>query len=310
MSQSRGVRIGVDVGGTKIEAVVLGESGDVLAKKRAPTPQGEYAATLETIHDLIGAVETDAGVSVGKIGFGTPGSLSPATGLIRNANSTCLNDHALDVDLARVLARPVRVVNDADCFALAEAKIGAAAGARTVFGVITGTGVGGGVVVNGALVDGANRISGEWGHNRMPYDPSDDGADVPCYCGRRGCIEALCSGPGMQADHTRMTGETLIAQEICAKADAGDSAARETLSRHVRRVARGLSLVTNILDPDVIVLGGGLSNMKHLYAELPAAMEPHVFSDTFLTKIVPNKLGDSAGVFGAAWLWSVEEVSA
>ena len=300
------VRTGVDLGGTKIEAVVLSAEGDVLARQRTPTPSGDYSATITTLASLVKAVEAEAGASARGIGVGTPGSVSPKSGLMRNANSVVLNGKPLDRDLAETLARPVRLENDANCFALAEAMAGAGQGQQTVFGVILGTGVGGGIVVGGETLMGGNGIGGEWGHNPLPAPDREEFLGPDCYCGRKGCIEAWCSGPALAADHLRVTGSEMPAEMIASFAKAGEATAQETLQRHTARLARALAGVVNILDPDVIVLGGGLSNLEHLYRNLPEAMAPHVFSDVFETPIVKNKLGDSAGVTGAAWLWPLE----
>ena len=300
------VRTGVDLGGTKIEAVVLSAEGDVLARQRTPTPSGDYSATITTLASLVKAVEAEAGASARGIGVGTPGSVSPKSGLMRNANSVVLNGKPLDRDLAETLARPVRLENDANCFALAEAMAGAGQGQQTVFGVILGTGVGGGIVVGGETLMGGNGIGGEWGHNPLPAPDREEFLGPDCYCGRKGCIEAWCSGPALAADHLRVTGSEMPAEMIASFAKAGEATAQESLQRHTARLARALAGVVNILDPDVIVLGGGLSNLEHLYRNLPEAMAPHVFSDVFETPIVKNKLGDSAGVIGAAWLWPLE----
>jgi fructokinase len=307
------MRIGVDLGGTKTEAVALGPTGAELARLRIATPPDGYDGVIRGIAGLVAAVEKKAGeTKAGEkqpgarapaIGIGIPGSLSPATGRVRNANFTVLIGHPFDRDLAAALGRPVRVENDANCFALAEAMAGAGQGAQTVFGVILGTGVGGGIVTAGRVLAGRNLIAGEWGHNRLPALMAAELSGPDCYCGRTGCIEAWCSGPAMSADHARTTGETLGPPEIAARAEAGDPAAGATLERHLGRLARALAGVVNILDPDLIVLGGGLSNLGHLHHRLPEAMRAHVFSDVFETAIVNNRLGDSAGVIGAAWLW-------
>lgn len=302
------MRTGVDLGGTKTEAVVLGPAGEVLVRRRVSTPR-DFRQKLDAIAALVADVEAQAGVHAPAVGIGIPGSLSPATGLIRNSNSTPLNGHPLDRDLAAALGRPVRVENDANCFALAEARAGAGQGADTVFGVILGTGVGGGIVTGGHILSGHNLIAGEWGHNRLPVLDPGELPGPECYCGRQGCIEAWCSGPALAADHRRATGEDLTPPDIAARAGEGDGAAAATLARHVDRLARALASVVNLLDPDAIVLGGGLSNLAHLYRDLPDAMRPHVFSDVFTTPILQNRLGDSAGVIGAAWLWTVEELS-
>lgn len=300
------MRIGVDLGGTKIEAVALGAGGAERARQRVATPAGGYDAIVDAIVDLAGEVEAQAGEPAPRLGIGIPGSLSPADGRVRNANSTALIGHCLDRDLETALGRPVRLENDANCFALAEAVAGVGQGYETVFGVILGTGAGGGIVIGGRLLRGANLIAGEWGHNPLPAPMPEELPGPDCYCGRRGCIETWCSGPGLAADHLRRTGVEMSAGMIAGVAAAGDNDARETMERHLGRLARALAGVVNILDPDAIVLGGGLSNLDHLYEELPGAMRPHVFSDVFRTPILKNRLGDSAGVIGAAWLWPEE----
>ena len=302
-----GIRLGIDLGGTKIEAVLLDADDAVIARDRSATPQLDYPATLTAIADLVDRVEQQAGVKCPAAGVGTPGSISPKTGLIRNANSTCLNGQPLDKDLADRLGRPVRLANDANCFALAEATQGAGQGAGTVFGVILGTGVGGGIIVDGKILTGRNLIGGEWGHNALPLPKPDELPGPACYCGRHGCIEAWCSGPALAADHANETGMQVPPAEIVMLASAGDMSAQDTLERHMDRLSRALAAVVNILDPDVIVLGGGVSNMDHLISKLPKAMTPHVFSDRFDTPVLQNQMGDSAGVFGAAWLWSKED---
>ncbi|NUZ04239.1 ROK family protein [Piscinibacter koreensis] len=299
------MRIGVDLGGTKIEAIALGGAGETLWRRRVATPAGDYAATLRTIAALVGAIERELG-SRGSVGVGIPGALSRVTGRVKNANSTHLNDRALGDDLARMLARPVRVENDANCFALSEASDGAAAGARVVFGVILGTGVGGGLVVDGTPWTGADAIAGEWGHNEMPARVEAGLPDTTCWCGRVRCIETYVSGPGLATDHARRTGEHLDAAAIAAQAAAGDAAARATLERFHERLAGALGGVINVVDPDVVVLGGGLSNLDSLYAELPARLGRHVFSDRVATRIAKNRHGDSSGVRGAAWLWPAD----
>ena len=301
------MRIGVDLGGTKTEAVALGHAGNELARLRTPTPNRDYDQIIRNIGDMVAAIEREVGARAPAIGFGIPGSLSPATGLIRNSNTVVLNGRAFDRDLAAALGRPVQLQNDANCFALAEAMAGAAQGVDTVFGVILGTGVGGGIVAGGRVLAGYNLIAGEWGHNRLPAASTDELPGPPCYCGRNGCIETWCSGPAMAADHVRATGEQQSALQIAAQAAAGDPAAQATLERHLDRLARALAGVVNLLDPDAIVLGGGLSNLGHLCDRLPDAMRPHIISDVFETPIQKNRLGDSAGVIGAAWLWPDRE---
>ena len=270
---------------------------------RIDTPSDGYDSILRGIAGLVAAVETRAGARAPAVGIGIPGSLSPVSGRVRNANSTVLIGHAFDRDLAAALGRPVRVGNDANCFALSEAVDGAAAGAGVVFGAILGTGVGGGIVSGGRVLAGHNLIAGEWGHNPLPAAAPGELPGPPCYCGRNGCVETWCSGPAMTADHANATGEALDPPRIAARAAAGDAAAQATLERHLDRLARALAGVVNLLDPNAIVLGGGLSNLDHLRDRLAEAMRPHVFSDVFTTPILNNRLGDSAGVIGAAWLW-------
>ena len=304
------LRTGIDLGGSKIEIAVLDDQGAPVLRHRIATPAGSYEATLQGVADLVRHASAQTGTQINRFGIGTPGSLSPATGLIRNANSTRLNGRPLDRDLEHVTGCAVRLENDANCFALAEATAGAGTGCRTVFGVILGTGVGGGIVIDQRPWIGANRIAGEWGHNPLPGHGPGEENPPDCYCRRRGCIEAWCSGPGLAADHARRTGDVLTADRIDGRAQAGDAAARETLTLHRDRLARGLASVVNILDPDVIVLGGGLSNLADLAEDLPAAMRPYIFSDHFATPIRRHQLGDSAGVFGAAWLWPDQEACA
>ena len=303
-----GIRLGIDLGGTKIEAVLLDANDSVLTRDRAATPQDDYAGTLQAVADLVDRMERATGVMAAAAGIGTPGSLSPVSGMMRNANSICLNGQPLDTGLSDALQRPIRLANDANCFALAEATQGAGRGASTVFGVIVGTGVGGGIVVDGKILPGRNLIGGEWGHNPLPSPKADETPGPKCYCGRYGCIEAWCSGPALAADHAAEAGMQIPPKEIVMLAAAGDMGAQDSLDRHQDRLARALAGVVNIVDPDVIVLGGGLSNMAHLAANLPGAMEPFVFSDSFQTPILKNEMGDSAGVFGAAWLWSQGEI--
>ena len=296
------MRIGIDLGGTKIEIIALGDGGEVLARRRVATPQGDYPATLAAVAGLVAAVEDELGQR-GSVGVGMPGALSRRTGLVKNANSTCLIGKPLQGDLENLLGRPVRLANDANCFALSEAADGAAAGADVVFGVIIGTGVGGGIVVGGRVLEGPNAIAGEWGHNPLPLPA---GADLPlpaCYCGRAGCVETYLSGPGLAADHLRMAGAALSPAEIVAAAAAGEADCTATLARYADRLARALAGVINLLDPDVIVLGGGLSNIDALYDEVPSRWLPHVFSDAVSTRLVRAAHGDSSGVRGAAWLW-------
>lgn len=296
------MRIGIDLGGTKIEAAALDAAGRLILRRRMPTPSGDYEGTIAAIANLVSEVEAAVGAR-GSVGVAMPGSLSPATGLVKNANSTCLIGRPLDRDIAGALGRPVRLANDANCFALSEAVDGAASGAETVFGVILGTGVGGGIVVAGRVLTGPNAIAGEWGHNPLPWP---EGAELPgpaCYCGRRGCIETFLSGPGLAADHHRETGERAAAEAVVAFAEQGDEAAEATMARYEHRLARGLASIINVLDPDVIVLGGGLSRIARLYENVPRLWRNYVFSDTVATRLVPPRHGDSSGVRGAAWLW-------
>lgn len=295
-------RTGIDLGGTKIEIVVLAEGGEVLFEKRVATPAPDYQATVNLLRELVTEAEASTG-AVTSIGIGTPGSLSPTSGLLRNSNSVWMNGKPLGADIQSAMGRKVRLANDANCFALSEATDGAGQGALTVFGVIIGTGCGGGLVVDGKLVNGANGIGGEWGHNPLPWPDETEFPAPECWCGRSGCQEVWFSGSGLRRDHLAVTGADLSGEEIVARAGNADTACRATLARHANRLARGLASVCNLLDPEVIVLGGGLSNMPHLYNDLPGLMAPYVFSDHVGTKIVPPKHGDASGVRGAAWLW-------
>lgn len=295
-------RIGVDLGGTKIEAVLLGTDGSIVSRLRVPTPRGDYDGTLDAICELVERLEKETDVEA-SIGIGTPGAISAATGRIKNANSTWLNGKPLLEDLRQKMGRAVRMANDADCFTLSEAIDGAAQDARTVFGVILGTGVGGGIVVDRKLIGGPNSIAGEWGHNPLPWPETDELPGVECYCGCRGCIETFLSGPGLSRDHHRTAGQELEPSAIFSAAAAGEAAAEATLERYESRLARALATVINLLDPEVIVLGGGLSNLERLYGRVPKLWQPWVFSDRVDTRLVPPAHGDSSGVRGAAWLW-------
>ncbi|MEZ4494632.1 MAG: ROK family protein [Dehalococcoidia bacterium] len=295
------MRIGIDLGGTKIEGIALGDEGAELARHRIPTP-GSYAATLQAIVSVVARLEHETGER-GTVGIGTPGAISPATGLIKNANSTALNGRPLDRDLSAVLGREVRLANDANCFALSEAVDGSGAGYATVFGVILGTGVGGGIVVGGRILDGPNAIGGEWGHNTLPWPSPEEWPGPPCYCGRTGCIETFLSGPGFARDHNEATGLALDARQIEAAAVAGEAEAEAAFQRYEERLARGLAGVINILDPAAIVLGGGMSNLARFYESVPRLWQPRVFSDRVDTALLPPRHGDSSGVRGAAWLW-------
>jgi fructokinase len=300
-----GLRIGIDVGGTKIEGVALAGSDEV-GRIRVATPRDDYDATVEAISAVTKDLETRAG-GRGSVGVGIPGTISPATGLVKNANSVWLIGRALREDLAARLSRPVRIENDANCFAVSEAADGAAVGARVVFGVILGTGTGAGIVVDGEVLTGPNGLAGEWGHNPLPWAESDDQPGPSCYCGRRGCIETYLSGPGLSADHERRTGHRHAATEIIARAEEHEPEAEETLRRYERRAARALASVINVLDPDVIVLGGGLSNIDSLYERLPRVWGTWIFAagpdELVRTRLVRARHGDSSGVRGAAWLW-------
>ncbi len=295
-------RLGIDLGGTKIEGVVLAPDGSELARRRIAAPAGDYGATLGALEGLVGSLEADAGGTC-SVGIGMPGSLSPATGLVQNANSVWLNGRSLARDLEQRLCRSIRFANDANCFAISEATDGAAAGAGTVFGVILGTGCGGGIVVGGRIVDGPRGIGGEWGHNPLPWMTAGEFPGPTCWCGRPGCMETWVSGPGLAADHARSGGDPIDGPEIATRAVAGDKAAQATLDRHAHRLARGLAHVVNLIDPDVIVLGGGLSRLDHLYRVLPGLMSPWIFADSAEITIRPPRWGDASGVRGAAWLW-------
>ncbi|MEO0325678.1 MAG: ROK family protein [Myxococcota bacterium] len=303
------VRFGVDLGGTKTELLALDGSREVY-RKRVATPAAEgYGAIVRCIRDLV--VEAEAALGVrGTVGVGTPGALSPATGRLKNANTTALNGQPFDRHLADALGRPVRLANDANCFALSEASDGAAAGADVVFGVIVGTGTGGGVVVHGRVLTGPNAIAGEWGHMPLPWPRPEELPGPPCYCGRQGCVETWLSGPGLARDHEAITGVRREGAALAEGAASGDDDARATLDRHADRFARALAVVLDVLDPDVVVLGGGVSKLAHLYAAIPTRWGTHVFSDVVRTRLVPARHGDASGVRGAAWLWSVAEADA
>ena len=293
------MRIGIDLGGTKIEGLAIDRSGRERLRRRIPAPRGDYSQTLSAIAALVADIERDAGER-GPIGVGIPGTISPATGVVKNANSTWLNGRPLADDLPRLLGRPVRFANDANCFALSEATDGAAAGASIVFGVILGTGTGGGVVVDGRVLTGVNAIAGEWGHNPLPAPRDDERPGPACYCGRSGCIETFLSGAGLARDFGQAGAD---AADIATRAAAGEASAGVVMARYEDRLARALGSIINVLDPDVIVLGGGLSNIERLYANVPRLWTPYVFSDRVDTRLVRAKHGDSSGVRGAAWLW-------
>ena len=307
------MRIGIDLGGTKIEGLALGDDGRELERRRIIAPRGNYDDTIRAIVDLVATIESAVAARTPTvlarqarptIGIGIPGTISPATGLIKNANSTWLIGHPFENDLARALGRPVRLANDANCFALSEATDGAAAGAAVVFGVIIGTGTGGGLVVNGRVVVGANAIAGEWGHNPLPAPGDDERPGPECYCGRSGCIETFLSGPALARDYLAHGGEDIPAIEIAARAARGEARATGCLDRYERRFARAIASVINVVDPDVVVLGGGLSNVPRMYDRVPALWGEYVFSDRVATRLRPAKHGDASGVRGAAWLWT------
>jgi fructokinase len=293
--------LGIDLGGTKIEIIALDEEGEVLLRRRRPSPRGSYQGTLEALRDMIAETEFELGAK-GTLGFGTPGAISPATGLMKNSNSTWLNGKPFDRDLTDCLGRDIAIANDADCLALSEATDGAAAGAASVFCVIIGTGVGGGLVVRGQPLAGPNAIAGEWGHNQLPWPKPEELPGPDCYCGLNGCIETWLSGPGLGADHLAVTGQNVEPPAIVKAASEGDAEAEATIQRYEHRLARGLSMVINIIDPDVIVLGGGLSQLSRLYDSVPAIWKDYVFSDIVRTQLRAPMHGDSSGVRGAAWL--------
>jgi len=295
------IRIGIDLGGTKIEGIALDDAGNELLRHRVSTPAGYYSATLQAIADLLAYMEARTEV-VNSIGIGAPGAISPATGLLRNSNSVCMNGKPLKEDLQSLLKRKINMANDANCFALSEATDGAAKGASIVFGVIIGTGTGAGVVINGQVLTGANAICGEWGHNPLPWPQPVELPGPRCYCGKQGCIETFLSGPGLAADYAENELHNLTAIDIVARAKAGYVEAEACLQRYENRLARSLAHVINILDPDVIVLGGGMSNIRRLYRNVPPLLKQYVFSDVMNTKVVPPMYGDSSGVRGAAWL--------
>ena len=303
-----GFRIGIDLGGTKIEAAAIDRHGAIHARRRVATPAGDYDGTIAAVAALVRSIESELGGGM-PVGVGIPGTAVERTGLVKNANSTWLIGRPLGRDLEAALGREVRLANDANCFALSEASDGAAAGCGSVFGVILGTGVGGGVVVGGRVLVGANAIAGEWGHNPLPWPHPDELPGPPCYCGRSGCIETFLSGPGLAADHRRHGGGALGGRAIVAGAAAGDKACNATLDRYAGRLARALASVINVLDPEAIVLGGGLSAIASLYETVPRLWGEFVFSPDVVTRLLPPMHGDSSGVRGAAWLWPPGEVA-
>jgi fructokinase len=301
-----GLRIGIDLGGTKIEGAAIDHTGAIALRRRVRTPTGDYSGTIEAVVSLAEDIEGTLGAR-GTVGIGIPGAIAPQTGLVKNANSTWLIGRPLKRDVEEALGREVRFANDADCFALSEATDGAAPACNPVFGVILGTGVGGGIVIDGRALVGANAIAGEWGHNPLPWPAADELPGPACYCGRSGCIETFLSGPGLAADHRRHTAGDLAGPEIVAAAEAGNAACQATLRRYAERLARALASVINILDPEAIVLGGGLSAISLLYREVPLLWGRFVFSDRIETRLLSPRHGDSSGVRGAAWLWRPEE---
>ncbi len=303
MNDCHRLRLGIDLGGTKIEIIALSETGRELARRRVATPQGDYEGTIRAIEALVKGVEEELG-GKGTVGIGTPGALSKKANVLKNSNSVCLIGRPLLDDLQRALQRPVRMANDANCFALSEATDGAGAGAEVVFGVILGTGVGGGIVVRGGEITGQNAIAGEWGHNPLPWPDDGERPGPACYCGRKGCIETFLSGPGFKADHFRSTGEHLEPESIVARAAGGDAACEAALLRYENRLARALAHVINLLDPNVIVLGGGMSKIDRLYRNVASCWGRYVFSDRVDTPLVRAVHGDSSGVRGAARLWN------
>ena len=307
MDKNIACRIGIDLGGTKIEGIAMDLHGTEIMRHRIETPSAghsdRYSKILEGINELVQHIEGIIGMSA-SVGIGIPGTLSASTGRVKNANTTEIIGQQLDRDLEKIMGRPVRLANDANCFTLSEAVDGAGKGSNSVFGVIVGTGTGGGVVINGQVVSGINGIGGEWGHNPLPWPLQSELPGPDCYCGLKGCIETFLSGPGLQASYTRLTGDVLEPVEIARRCDLGNTEARTVIEKYVDRLARGLASIINVLDPDVIVLGGGLSNIDYLYDTVPRTWMKYVFSDDCLTKLYKAKHGDSSGVRGAAWLWN------
>ena len=307
MDKNIACRIGIDLGGTKIEGIAMDLHGTEIMRHRIETPSAghsdRYSKILEGINELVQHIEGIIGMSA-SVGIGIPGTLSASTGRVKNANTTEIIGQQLDRDLEKIMGRPVRLANDANCFTLSEAVDGAGKGSNSVFGVIVGTGTGGGVVINGQVVSGINGIGGEWGHNPLPWPLQSELPGPDCYCGLKGCIETFLSGPGLQASYTRLTGDVLEPVEIARRCDLGNTEARTVIEKYIDRLARGLASIINVLDPDVIVLGGGLSNINYLYDTVPRTWMKYVFSDDCLTKLYKAKHGDSSGVRGAAWLWN------
>lgn len=301
MTQRR-VRIGIDLGGTKIAGIALDETGVSRAERRVATPRGDYDGTLLAVGNLVAALEVEVG-RAGSIGIGMPGAITPGTGLVKNANSVWLNGRPFQADIERLLGRAVRIENDANCLAVSEAVDGAGAGAAIVWAIILGTGVGSGIAIEGRALSGRHRIAGEWGHNPLPSPRDDERPGPACYCGRYGCIETWVSGTGLAADHARRIGHAITAEDVVAKMRAGDAAARRSIEAYLDRLGRSVAHVVNVIDPDVIVIGGGLSRVPEIVENLTEAAAPHVFSDRFDTPIRASLHGDASGVRGAAWLW-------
>lgn len=303
------MRIGIDLGGTKIEGIAMNAAGEIIARHRVPTPQGEYSVTLQALASVVDALFQQEPTTAGApIGIGMPGAISPQTGLVKNANSVCLIGKPLENDLTDLLKRPVRLANDADCFALSEAVDGAGSRYRSVFGVILGTGVGGGFVYSNTLITGPNAIAGEWGHIQLPWMTPEELPGPKCYCGKHGCVETWLSGPGFNANNTlNLTNEEVSAHTYLSTETPELIEINQALDQYHDRLARGLATIINTLDPEVIVLGGGMSNIQSLYTQVPALWDAYVFSDQVVTRLVQNQHGDSSGVRGAAWLWTVEE---
>ncbi len=299
------MRIGIDLGGTKIEAIALLDDGSILQRRRIATPAGGVEAILGAVKRLIQAIEDQAG-QTGSIGIGMPGAISPASGLIKNSNSVCLNGQPFAQELQSLLGRELRFANDADCMALSEARDGAGQGASIVFAAILGTGTGGGIVVDGKLLSGVNAICGEWGHNPLPWPNHSELPGPVCYCGKSSCIETWLSGPGFSRDYAQETGQQLNPEQIALRAEQGDNSASRVMRRYEDRLARSLATLINVLDPQVCVLAGGMSNIQRLYREVPSRLASYVFSDRVDTRILPALHGDSSGVRGAAWLWPLE----
>lgn len=299
---NRDIRLGIDLGGTKIEIIALDADGTERHRERMPTPKGDYQGIIATVGKLIASAEATIGAT-GSIGIGTPGALSPVSGLLRNSNTVCMNGQPFKADLESHIGREIRIANDANCFALSEAVDGAGQGAKVVFGVIVGTGVGGAIVVDGQVLNGPNAIAGEWGHNSLPW-PSDDERPGPaCYCGKSSCIETWLAGPWIARDHERVYGHSIDAPTLIARAASGDAQCEATIARYEDRMARALASIINVLDPDVIVLGGGMSNIERLYTNVPQLWGRYIFSEHVQTRLLPPAHGDSGGVRGAAWLW-------